>query len=55
LAKEQQLSGLGEDKFSKRAGHFLGEINVLHPFREGNGRTQREFLLLPNSIRAGRR
>lgn len=22
----------------------MGEINVLHPFREGNGRTQREFI-----------
>ena len=22
----------------------MAEINVLHPFREGNGRTQREFI-----------
>ncbi len=22
----------------------MGEINATHPFREGNGRTQREFL-----------
>jgi len=29
---------------SQRAGHYLGEINVLHPFREGNGRAQREFI-----------
>ena len=36
--------GLDADEFSKRAGHYLGEINVLHPFREGNGRTQREFI-----------
>jgi fido (protein-threonine AMPylation protein) len=35
------------DEFSHCAGHYLGEINVLHPFREpkqGNGRTQREFI-----------
>ena len=44
LAQEQQLHGLNIDKFSARAGHYLGEINVLHPFREGNGRTQREFM-----------
>lgn len=44
LAQEQQLQGLNIDKFSARAGHYLGEINVLHPFREGNGRTQREFM-----------
>jgi cell filamentation protein len=23
---------------------FLGELNALHPFREGNGRTQRSFV-----------
>ena len=23
---------------------FLGEINAVHPFREGKGRTQREFI-----------
>lgn len=44
LAKEQHLRGLGADQFSQRAGHYLGEINVLHPFREGNGRAQREFI-----------
>src|SRR6218665_491672 len=44
LAKEQLLRGLDAAEFSKRAGHYLGEINVLHPFREGNGRTQREFI-----------
>ncbi len=44
LAKEQHLRGLDADQFSQRAGHYLGEINVLHPFREGNGRAQREFI-----------
>ncbi|MGZ4023288.1 MAG: Fic/DOC family protein, partial [Flavisolibacter sp.] len=38
------LEGLPPDEFSKRAGHYLGEINHIHPFREGNGRTQREFI-----------
>jgi cell filamentation protein len=30
--------------FSARAAYYLAELNALHPFREGNGRTQREFL-----------
>ncbi len=27
-----------------RFAHYLGEINAAHPFREGNGRTQRLFI-----------
>lgn len=44
LQKENSLQGLDIDQFSKRAAYYLGEINMLHPFREGNGRTQREFM-----------
>jgi cell filamentation protein len=44
LAQEKTLQGLSPRKFSERAGHYLGELNVLHPFREGNGRTLREFI-----------
>lgn len=44
LAAENCLRGLGPEVFSQRAGYYLGEINVLHPFREGNGRAQREFI-----------
>ncbi len=44
LAKEDHLRGLDADAFSQRAGYYLGEINALHPFREGNGRVQREFI-----------
>jgi len=44
LAKENCLAGLGAQAFSERAAHYLSEINALHPFREGNGRTQREFI-----------
>lgn len=32
------------DALNERAGHYLGELNVLHPFREGNGRSIREFI-----------
>ncbi len=38
LAKEQSLKGLDTAAFSERAAYYLGEINALHPFREGNGR-----------------
>jgi cell filamentation protein len=44
LAAENYLSGLDATAFAQRAAWFLGEINAAHPFREGNGRTQREFL-----------
>lgn len=44
LAREGYLQGLDAVAFSKRAAYYLGEINALHPFREGNGRAQREFI-----------
>lgn len=44
LAEEKHLVELGRISFSKRAAHYLGELNALHPFREGNGRAQREFV-----------
>jgi len=43
LKQENCLKGLDPNDFSKEAGYYLGEINHIHPFREGNGRTQREF------------
>ena len=44
LADEDYLSTLDAEEFSDRAAYYLGEINALHPFREGNGRVQREFI-----------
>ena len=44
LATEDCLAGLSGDKFAERAAYYLGEMNAAHPFREGNGRTQREFI-----------
>lgn len=44
LSQENNLQGLGVERFSNRAGYYLGEINHLHPFREGNGRTQRTLI-----------
>ncbi|WP_349253678.1 Fic family protein [Bradyrhizobium sp. CB82] len=32
--------------FAAKAAHFLAELNAIHPFREGNGRTKLTFLTL---------
>jgi cell filamentation protein len=32
--------------FATHVGHFLAEMNAVHPFREGNGRTQLAFLAM---------
>jgi cell filamentation protein len=44
LAGEQYLRGNDSKGFCQLAAHYLGEINALHPFREGNGWAQREFI-----------
>ncbi len=44
LAAEKHLKGLDVATFAQRAAHYLAEINAIHPFHEGNGRTQREFM-----------
>jgi len=44
IRTENHLKNLDPDMFALRAGYYLGEINAVHPFREGNGRTQREFI-----------
>ncbi|HEY5330217.1 MAG TPA: Fic family protein [Acidobacteriaceae bacterium] len=44
LRAESLLRGLDHASFARRAAHYLGHINAIHPFREGNGRTQREFV-----------
>ena len=46
LARRQHLRGLDRDSFITTAGQFLSDLNALHPFREGNGRTQRVYLQL---------
>jgi len=43
LHDEDCLRGLRRDAFVRRLAHYLGEVNALHPFREGNGRAQRAF------------
>jgi cell filamentation protein len=43
LADEDRLRGLDRELFIDRLAHYLGDINALHPFRDGNGRAQRAF------------
>jgi len=44
LKNEKYLEELCKQKLVKRLAYYISEINVLHPFREGNGRTIREFI-----------
>ncbi len=44
LKQENYLKGLLFDEFINKLAHYFTELNVLHPFREGNGRSQREFI-----------
>ena len=44
LKKENYLEGLDKKELAIKLAYYLAELNVLHPFREGNGRTNREFI-----------
>ena len=41
LAKRQYFTDLGRDALIEVVAEFYGDLNVVHPFREGNGRAQR--------------
>jgi cell filamentation protein len=40
------LRGRDEEGFAEGAAGFLAHLNAIHPFREGNGRTQLTFTTL---------
>ena len=44
LHRASLLKGLSRSEFARKAAHVLVELNNLHPYREGNGRTQRIFV-----------
>ncbi|MFD2610378.1 Fic/DOC family protein [Deinococcus taklimakanensis] len=44
LKRDSYLQGLTRDAFADRAAITFARINDAHPFMEGNGRTQREFM-----------
>lgn len=50
LKAENYLDNLDDKRYFQRFAHYYSEINILHPFREGNGRAERVFF----SLLAGR-
>ena len=44
LRNDKYLEGLCREDFIRKLAYYFSEINALHPFREGNGRSQREFI-----------
>ena len=46
IAAYSTIDKQDKEKLSRKLAEILDTVNFLHPFREGNGRTQREFLRL---------
>lgn len=44
LSQNEMLRDCQFPQFAEGVAVFLGELNAIHPFREGNGRTQLAFL-----------
>lgn len=44
IRQHQYLEADHAEPFAQEAGELMTHLNMLHPFREGNGRTQREFV-----------
>lgn len=43
LRADKELRGMGREQFIERLAYHYDQFNYVHPFREGNGRTQRVF------------
>ena len=43
LRQDRYLQHLNRERFIERLAYHYDQVNYLHPFREGNGRTQRFF------------
>src|SRR3546814_19343504 len=41
LGEKNNFRGLKREEFFDHLGHHMNELNAVHPFREGNGRTMR--------------
>ena len=44
LKSESSNTNMSLSTFTERSAYYFSEINAIHPFREGNGRAQREFM-----------
>ena len=43
IKKDKCLKGLDKETFCEKLAYYMSEVNTIHPFREGNGRTQRLY------------
>ena len=46
LEEERLFDARSTPEFANTWAHFLAELNAIHPFREGNGRTQLAFVAM---------
>ena len=46
IKEENMLKKVAEGKIFDNLAYVMAELNVIHPFREGNGRSIREFIRL---------
>ncbi|MGI9386639.1 MAG: Fic/DOC family protein [Methyloligellaceae bacterium] len=46
LKRRRFFRKLSRHDFATQAAHFLADLNAIHPFRDGNGRTQLAFMTL---------
>lgn len=44
LVERRYLTELSPNEFAVQAGTIIGDVNYVHPFREGNGRAQFQYL-----------
>lgn len=44
LEQRDFLTGMDREEFASNAAEIIGDLNHVHPFREGNGRTQLRYL-----------
>ena len=52
LQRNNNLTSLSAEQFATKAASFLADLNSIHAFRDGNGRSQMAFMNLL-AIRAG--
>ena len=44
IKEDKYLITMTKEQVIKKLSYYLSELNAIHPFREGNGRTQRIFI-----------
>ena len=44
LKNEDYLKSYNKDEMYTKLAYYMSELDIIHPFREGNGRAIREFI-----------